>query len=79
MNILDEFKLTEIEYTEKDTKIKVSKIKYINNPTNPSFQNQQLFKENPKKNKASLVLKLLLQLLVQLIMLQNQVLKNLLK
>ena len=38
---LDEFKLTEIEFTEKDTKIKVSKnFVSINNQTNPSIQNQ---------------------------------------
>ncbi len=38
---LDEFKLTEIEFTEKDTKIKVSKnFVSINNQTTPSIQNQ---------------------------------------
>ena len=38
---LDEFKLNEIEFTEKDTKIKVSKnFVSINNQTTPSIQNQ---------------------------------------
>tara|TARA_B100001123_G_scaffold443233_1_gene588831 strand:+ start:228 stop:665 length:438 start_codon:yes stop_codon:yes gene_type:complete len=38
---LDEFKLTEIEFTEKDTKIKVSKnFVSINNQTTPYIQNQ---------------------------------------
>jgi acetyl-CoA carboxylase biotin carboxyl carrier protein len=37
---LDEFNLTEIEFTEKDTKIKVSKNNVsINNQTPPTFQN----------------------------------------
>ena len=37
---LDEFKLTEIEFTEKDTKIKVSKNNVsINNQTAPVIQN----------------------------------------
>ena len=37
---LDEFKLTEIEFTEKDTKIKVSKNNVsINNQTKPIIQN----------------------------------------
>ena len=35
---LDEFNLTELEYTEKDTKIKVSKNNIsINNQTTPNF------------------------------------------
>ena len=39
-NYLDEFNLTEIEYTEKDTKIKVSKNNVsINNQNIPSTQN----------------------------------------
>ena len=42
---LDEFKLTEIEFTEKDTKIKVSKNNVsINNQTAPIIQN------NPNTN-----------------------------
>ena len=56
---LDEFNLTEIEYTEKDTKIKVSKNNVsINNPNIPSQQNnitQQVKdnveqKSNPEKS-----------------------------
>ena len=40
-NYLDEFNLTEIEYTEKDTKIKVSKnIVSINNQNIPNNQNK---------------------------------------
>ena len=35
---LNEFNLTEIEYTEKDTKIKVSKF-YLQNPLRQSPQN----------------------------------------
>ena len=39
-NYLEEFNLTEIEYTEKDTKIKVSKNNVsINNPNIPRQQN----------------------------------------
>ena len=48
-NYLDEFNLTEIEYTEKDTKIKVSKNNVsINNPNIPSQQNNitQQVKDN---------------------------------
>ena len=38
---LDEFNLTELEYTEKDTKIKVSKNNVsVNNQTIPSHNNQ---------------------------------------
>ncbi|MFL2897250.1 MAG: acetyl-CoA carboxylase biotin carboxyl carrier protein [Candidatus Pelagibacter sp.] len=45
-NYLDEFNLTEIEYTEKDTKIKVSKNNIsINNQNIPSPQNN-----SPKLN-----------------------------
>ncbi len=45
---LDEFNLTELEYTEKDTKIKVSKNNIsIKNQTNPSAN------ENHKENKLS--------------------------
>ena len=44
---LDEFKLTEIEFTEKDTKIKVSKNNVsINNQTTPVIQNTSNQKEN---------------------------------
>ena len=44
---LDEFKLTEIEFTEKDTKIKVSKNNLsINNQTTPIIQNTTSDKEN---------------------------------
>ena len=40
---LDEFKLTEIEFTEKDTKIKVSKNNVsINNQPSPVFQNSTI-------------------------------------
>ena len=45
---LDEFKLTEIEFTEKDTKIKVSKNNIsINNQTHPVFK---IFKLKIQKN-----------------------------
>ena len=45
---LDEFNLTELEYTEKDTKIKVSKNNIsIKNQTNPSAN------ENHQENKLS--------------------------
>tara|TARA_B100001057_G_scaffold44231_1_gene39520 strand:- start:8396 stop:8824 length:429 start_codon:yes stop_codon:yes gene_type:complete len=44
---LDEFKLTEIEFTEKDTKIKVSKNNVsINNQTAPIIQNTSASKDN---------------------------------
>jgi acetyl-CoA carboxylase biotin carboxyl carrier protein len=44
---LDEFKLTEIEFTEKDTKIKVSKNNIsINNQPTPVIQNLTNTKEN---------------------------------
>ena len=43
---LDEFNLTEIEFTEKDTKIKVSKNNVsINNQTTPVAQNPNTVKE----------------------------------
>ena len=50
---LDEFKLTEIEFTEKDTKIKVSKNNVsINNQTTPVIQKALLLKKDiEKKNK----------------------------
>ena len=44
-NYLDEFNLTEIEYTEKDTKIKVSK-------NNISINNQNI--PNPQNNSSNL-------------------------
>ena len=46
---LDEFNLTELEYTEKDTKIKVSKNNIsINNPTSSNF-NQTSTSSNTSK------------------------------
>ena len=49
---LDEFKLTEIEYSEKDTKIKVSKNnKSINNQSAPIFQNTSVVEENAQQKK----------------------------
>ena len=53
---LDEFKLTEIEFTEKDTKIKVSKNNVlINSQPNPSIQNTTtaLKSTDQKKNAIS--------------------------
>ena len=52
---LDEFKLTEIEFTEKDTKIKVSKNNVsINNQQIPPAQSATKYKENDLKiNKIS--------------------------
>ena len=52
---LDEFKLTEIEFTEKDTKIKVSKNNIsINNQQIPSLHNISSVKENTQQiNKVS--------------------------
>ena len=50
---LDEFKLTEIEFTEKDTKIKVSKNNVsINNHAAPNIQND-LSAKNLVPNKSS--------------------------
>ena len=47
---LDEFKLTEIEFTEKDTKIKVSKNNVsINNQAAPIIQNTSSEQENNQK------------------------------
>ena len=44
---LDEFKLTEIEFTEKDTKIKVSKNNFsTNNQTTSVTENISTIKEN---------------------------------
>tara|TARA_B110001452_G_C14926509_1_gene323988 strand:- start:38 stop:472 length:435 start_codon:yes stop_codon:yes gene_type:complete len=52
---LDEFKLTEIEFTEKDTKIKVSKNNVsINNQPTPFIQNTAAASENTQqKNKVN--------------------------
>ena len=52
---LDEFKLTEIEFTEKDTKIKVSKNNFsTNNQTTSVAENISTIKENIKiSNKSS--------------------------
>ena len=50
---LDEFKLTEIEFTEKDTKIKVSKNNVsISNQTNPVVHHP-MSQENTNKIKKS--------------------------
>ena len=47
---LDEFKLTEIEFTEKDTKIRVSKNNIsINNQPNSSLQNNENIHEGNQK------------------------------
>tara|TARA_B100000886_G_scaffold307525_1_gene240605 strand:- start:2064 stop:2498 length:435 start_codon:yes stop_codon:yes gene_type:complete len=47
---LDEFNLSEIEYTEKDTKIKVSKNNIsINNSSFPINNNQETLSENSNK------------------------------
>ena len=52
---LDEFKLTEIEFTEKDTKIKVSKNNVsVNNQSTPFVENIAVNKDNTKiSNKIS--------------------------
>ena len=51
---LDEFKLTEIEFTEKDTKIKVSKNNVsINNQPTRVVQNNPSTNENNNTNKIS--------------------------
>ena len=46
---LDEFNLTELEYTEKDKKIKVSKNKIAINNTSPSNNNKPTIKETSDK------------------------------
>ena len=52
---LDEFKLTEIEFTEKDTKIKVSKNNVsVNNQAVPVIQNTSAVKDNVKTSNKSL-------------------------
>ena len=49
-NYLDEFNLSEIEYTEKDTKIKVSKNNIsVNNNSFPINNNQETLTENSNK------------------------------
>ena len=48
---LDEFNLTELEYTEKDTKIKVSKNNISINQTNKSNENTNLVSEKVNLNK----------------------------
>ena len=51
---LDEFNLTELEYTEKDTKIKVSKNNIsINNQSIPSNNNPISKKDNQNQNSKS--------------------------
>ena len=52
---LDEFKLTEIEFTDKDTKIKVSKNNVsINNQPTPNMQNSSVDREDSvKQNKST--------------------------
>ena len=48
---LDEFNLTELEYTEKDTKIKVSKNNVsINNNPNPTNKNLNINSEPPQNS-----------------------------
>ena len=52
---LDEFNLTELEYTEKDTRIKVSKNKVsVNNPTSLNENTQSLDLEKKKLNKTGI-------------------------
>jgi len=52
---LDEFKLTEIEFTDKDTKIKVSKNNVsINNQATPNVQNSSVVREDPVKQNKSI-------------------------
>tara|TARA_B100001093_G_scaffold151998_1_gene144753 strand:- start:261 stop:695 length:435 start_codon:yes stop_codon:yes gene_type:complete len=53
---LEEFKLTEIEFAEKDTKIKVSKNNVsVNNQTTPVIQNTSSIKnDNPNKNNSNI-------------------------
>jgi acetyl-CoA carboxylase biotin carboxyl carrier protein len=49
---LDEFKLTEIEFTDKDTKIKVSKNNVsVNNQQNPIIQSPPSINENIQSTK----------------------------
>ena len=56
---LDEFNLTEIEFTEKDTKIKVSKNNVsINTQTKPNIQNTSIEKDNNQSKNTSSGIKL---------------------
>ncbi len=49
---LDEFRLTEIEFTDKDTKIKVSKNNIsVNNQQRPVLQNSAIVNENIQSTK----------------------------
>ena len=49
---LDEFKLTEIEFTDKDTKIKVSKNNIsVNNQQTPVLQNSAIVNKNIQSTK----------------------------
>ena len=48
---LDEFNLTELEYTEKDTKIKVSKNNISINQTNKSNENTNQIPDKVNLNK----------------------------
>ena len=48
---LDEFNLTELEYTNKDTKIKVSKNNISRNTQFSSNKNFQITQETKKKNR----------------------------
>ena len=76
---LDEFKLTEIEFTEKDTKIKVSKNNVsINSQPSPNIPIPSNVAENtPKKLMRLQEQKLYRQLLVLHTMPQNLEQKNL--
>ena len=42
---LEEFGLTEIEYTEKDIKVKISKSKNLNNIETPAFNSEKNLKK----------------------------------
>ena len=56
---LDEFNLTELEYTEKDTKIKVSKNNIsVNNQPAPILQNQTTQENAQQKSKVNLGLEI---------------------
>ena len=53
---LDEFNLTELEYTEKDTKIKVSKNNIsISNQSSPIISNKDVSSETTKKTIKELI------------------------
>ena len=57
LDCLDEFNLTELEYTEKDTKIKVSKNNVtvnnqaVSDPINPSIPNEAKIKKYCIRNR----------------------------